>query len=534
MADDGDAYPVTKRGLLTAAGALAVGAVGGTQRAWGSGGPTTGAAHEVTNPTTTPIEHLVVVFQENVSFDHYFGTYPHARNPAGVPQFHAEPDTPSVEGLDRALLEHNPNESDPRRLGRDQALTADMNHGYEAEQRAFDHGRMDEFVAATGGESGCPLQYSRDGLVMDYYDGNTVTAMWNYAQRFTLNDNFFGTVTGPSTPGALNLVSGQTHGGYWVDGSGSRIGAPDRDLNAGALAAVDGDGVGTVVGDPDPAWDDRSATPGIAMTGRNVGDLLTDAGVTWGWFQDGFRWNSFHLNAGTLPVRDYSTHHAPFQYYESTANPSHRPPASVDEIGHDGRANHQYDLSEFFVALRRGRLPAVSFLKAARGRDGHPGYSDPLSEQRFLVNTLNAIQRTPYWESTAVVIAYDDSDGWYDHVMPPTVNPSRTRYDVLTRDGPGSCPPLGGYQGRYGYGPRLPLLVVSPYSRVNAVDSTLTDQTSILRFVEDNWGLGRIGDGSFDELAGTIENAFDFENPTAWRLFLDPKTGLRVDGPPDD
>ncbi len=546
MVDDGGSVPVTKRGLLKSAGAaglLTAGVYGLADRVWGTdegrrgmlnaaSPPGTTGEHATTgkHDTTTPIEHLIVLFQENVSFDHYFATYPHAKNPDGVPQFHAKPNTPSVEGLDRTLLDDNPNKYDPRRLSRDHALTTDMNHDYTAEQEAFDRGRMDKFVEYTERGPGNFFQYYRDGLVMDYYDGNTVTAMWNYAQHFALNDNSFGTVTGPSTPGALNLVSGQTHGGYAVDKDGNKI-----TDGIDSLAAVDSDGIGTVIGDSDPAWDERGSSPGVAMTGRNIGDLLTDEDVSWGWFQGGFGTDRdalwIHMNVGDMPVRDYSAHHAAFQYYESTANPHHRPPASVDEIGYDGQANHQYDLSYFFTALRRGRLPAVSFLKAARYQDGHAGYSDPLDEQHFLVNTINAIQKSEYWKSTAVVIVYDDSDGWYDHVMPPTVNPSRTQYDVSAGDGTSeSRTPLGGYEGRYGYGPRLPLLVISPYSKVNAVDSTRTDQTSVLRFIEDNWNTGRIGNASFDQLAGTIENTFDFEKPRAKRLFLDPKTGQRVHG----
>src|SRR5947209_4657818 len=157
--------------------------------------------------TATPIQHLVVIFDENVSFDHYFGTYPHALNPAGEPAFTASPTTPSVNGLDQALLTHNPNSANPVRLDRSQALTCDQNHGYKAEQQAFDHGLMDQFVQfASGGNC------TDKSIVMDYYDGNTVTALWNYAQHFSMSDNSYGTTFGPSTPGALNLASGQTHG----------------------------------------------------------------------------------------------------------------------------------------------------------------------------------------------------------------------------------------------------------------------------------------------------------------------------------
>jgi phospholipase C len=116
---------------------------------------------------------------------------------------------------------------------------------------------------------------------------------------------------------------------------------------------------------------------------------------------------------------------APFQYYASTANPNHLPPANLAEVGHDGQANHQYDLSWFYKNLAAGHMPAVSFLKAARYQDGHPGNSDPIDEQHFLVKVINAIMNSKLWPHTAIMITYDDSDGWYDHVMPPIVNSSQ-------------------------------------------------------------------------------------------------------------
>src|SRR5262245_51835333 len=158
--------------------------------------------------TATPIQHLVVIFQENVSFDHYFGTYPYATNPPGEPDFHARFGTPTVNGLlTSGLLNNNPNSANPQRLDRvlAQLVTCDQDHGYKHEQSAFDHGLMDKFVETLNGSS-C----SDKTIVMDYYDGNVVTALWNYAQRFAMSDNSYNTTFGPSSPGAINLVSGDT------------------------------------------------------------------------------------------------------------------------------------------------------------------------------------------------------------------------------------------------------------------------------------------------------------------------------------
>ena len=100
------------------------------------------------------------------------------------------------------------------------------------------------------------------------------------------------------------------------------------------------------------------------------------------------------------------------------------PPASLSEIGHNGPANHQYDLSYFYKAGVEGNLPAVSYLKAPRAQNGHPSNSSPLDEQAFIVNTINFLESLPEWNETAVIIAWDDSDGWYDHVFGPIVNQS--------------------------------------------------------------------------------------------------------------
>jgi phospholipase C len=314
-------------------------------------------------------------------------------------------------------------------------------------------------------------------------------------------------------------------------------------------------GPGTLVGDLDPTGDTCSAGTTVRLgnptEANNIGDLLSAKGLTWGAFMGGFDLTVTNPNGTTGcnrsspataanggPTKDYIPHHAFFQYYASTVNPQHTRPSSLAAIGtaHDGGANHQYDLHDFFDAVAAGNMPAVSLLKAIAAHDGHAGYSDPLLEQSFLVDTVNAVMRSPFWKSTAIVILYDDSDGWYDHQMSPIVNPSAVLQAASSSNSdelnaPGVCgngTPLGGIEGRCGYGPRQPLLVISPYAKANFVDHSLTDQSSVLRFIEDNWATGRIGGGSFDELAGSLSNMFDFDAPHAFgerRLLLDPTTG---------
>ncbi|HWB66329.1 MAG TPA: alkaline phosphatase family protein, partial [Mycobacteriales bacterium] len=429
----------------------------------------------------------------------------------------------------------------------------------------------------------------------------------------------YGTTFGPSAPGAINLVSGDTGGVDMAHTANNPSVSTATDPNADLTP--DGSGGFSLTSDAQPYWDDCSTRDAVAMSGQNIGDLLNARGLSWGWFEGGFRPSESFADAITatghagqstatfipdefakagfqnavphssnqglcdtvhavgtgLPASlgtgtgqygfkdDYIPHHEPFQFYATTANPHHLT-IPTDAKGQDTLAglrtvgtdtqhfvhgqpqfdtpNHNYDTSDFdqlVAAIHDGNLPpsalpAVSFLKAPGYQDGHAAYSDPIDEQEFVVNEINALQQTPDWKSTAVVISYDDSDGWYDHAYSGVHNPSTSVADTLTGTGMcGSGAALGGEQGRCGYGPRLPLLVISPWAAHNVVDHTLTDQSSIIRFVEDNWELPRIS-GSFDAKAGTLNGLFDFtakqgkgnaygNAPNRQPYLLDPATG---------
>ena len=593
--------------------------------------------------TQTPIKHVVVIFQENVSFDHYFGTYPNAANTDGQ-TFTPAAGTPAVDGLPPAsasslppslrhstnLLTHNPNAAQPQRLDSSAAgttpgqgqLTCDQDHNYSDEQKAFDTGKMDLFVQSVGtasgtGPTGAPCNANQ---VMDYYDGNTVTGLWNYAQHYAMSDNSFGTTFGPSAPGAINLASGDTGD---VDTSHtanipslSTPTSPNGDLTA------NGKGGYSLTSDAQPYWDDCSTRDAVALSGTNIGDELNQSGVSWGWFQGGLRPSTSYQdalaatgqtgqststfiadqfkNAGfqnnvphssnqglcdsVHPIGpalggtgqygykdDYIPHHEPFQYYASTANPHHLTIPAVSgqdtlaglkEIGRDTQSynngvpkfntpNHQYDMSDFdqlVAAINNGQLPAsalpaISFLKAPGYQDGHAGYSSPADEQQFIATEINALMQSPDWSSTAVIVNYDDSDGWYDHVYSGVHNPSSSPADNLTKtttSGPtsgmckGTSRALNGEQGRCGFGPRLPMMVISPYAKSNFVDHNLSDQASIINFVEYNWGLPGIPGSADQVLAGKdqreeipfdLAGMFDFSGPHNGTLILDPSTG---------
>jgi phospholipase C len=599
--------------------------------------------------TATPIRHVVVIFQENVSFDHYFGTYPNAANTDGQ-TFTAAPGTPAGDGLApatsttlprqlrhaRNFLVSNPNTSLPMRLdstptgkagGPGGQLTCDQDHDYGDEQQATDNGLEDHFVQSTGTDGGSLSPFGtpcQANQVMDYYDGNTVTGMWNYAQHFAMSDNSYGTTYGPSAPGAINLASGDTGNvdtnHMANDPSVSTPTSPDGDITP------DGHGGFSLTSDAQPYWDDCSTRDAVGLTGQNIGDLLNQTGVSWGWFEGGFRPTTSFSQAlaathatgqptstftpdqfakagfqtsvphssnqglcdAVHPVGpalggtgqfgfkdDYIPHHAPFQYYASTANPHHLTvptdssgqdtQAGLEEIGRDTQSfdngvpqfntpNHQYDTSDFdqLVAaitahrLPPSALPGVSFLKAPGFEDGHAAYSDPADEQQFVTHEINALMQSPDWRSTAVIINYDDSDGWYDHQFAGVQNPSQSPADNLTDttfSGPtsglclsddGSRMALAGQQGRCGFGPRLPMLVISPFARSNYVDHHLSDQASIINMIEFNWDLPGIN-GSSDQILARrdarkglpfdLAGLFSFDGHRDGRLLLDPNTG---------
>ena len=449
-----------------------------------------------------------------------------------------------------------------------------------------------------------------------------------------MSDNSYGTTFGPSSPGAINLVSGDTGS---VDTaheanspSISTSTSPDNDLTPDGLGGF------SLTSDAQPYWDDCSTRDAVGMSGQIIGDVLNSRGISWGWFQGGFRPNvsyrdalastgndpnqptatftpdqfkAFYSNAANRPAHssnqancstvhpvgialggngqwgykdDYIPHHEPFQYYASTANPHHLTVptdatgtdtlAGLATIGRDTQShiggvpqfdtpNHNYDISDFdqlvsaigHHELPSSALPAVSFLKAPGWQDGHAAYSDPADEQQFVTSEINALERTPDWRSTAVVIAYDDSDGWYDHAYSGVTNPSVSPADNLTNTtftlpASGQCgpspqtpAPLANEQGRCGLGPRLPLLLVSPFARTNYVDHNISDQSSIINLIEYNWRLPSISGSSDQLLSGAdqservpfdLAGLFDFDSHRGLgffgndgKLFLDPATG---------
>jgi phospholipase C len=570
-----------------------------------------------------------VIFGENVSFDHYFATYPNSTNAVGEPQVTAAANTQKdINTLQsqNLLAPNNPNGattspnistsatvngvatqppniggvtltttlSQPFRLDRTQANTKSQSHSYGPEQLAADNNKMDAFPLFTSANSvitGSTGSFGSAAQVLGYFDGNTVTALWNYAQNFAMSDNAWTDTFGPSTPGAVEVVSGQSNGIQMFKTTST------TDASLGTLvttttspsgnAIPDGVGGFTLIGDLDPAGDvctNQGNSAGAVVMQylpqvKNIGDLLNAKNITWGGFMGGFNLQTVNANGTTGCKRttfssvlnssptDYTQHHNWFQYFPSTANPTHQRPSSPTMIGFteptlDNTAtpvHHEYDTDDFFSAVSAGNFPSVSFLKAPAVGDGHPGNSDPLDEQQFVVKVVNFLQQQPDWKNTAVVIAYDDSDGWYDHAVPPiqhssfdttltvtagnssaTTKPAFQGADELTAVGSCTAPNAkqptgvngGAVNGRCGPGTRTPFILISPWAKANFVDHTLITQASVVKFIEDNWlGSQRLGNGSFDADAGDMRSMLNTTGNTP-TLFLDENVGTKLAAAP--
>ncbi|WP_068093741.1 phospholipase C [Novosphingobium rosa] len=522
--------------------------------------------------TVTPIKHLVVIYGENQSFDHYFGTYPQSMNPSGEPtQAWATPANkayPNNYLAQPSLLNANPNMANaknqslgyqasylnPFRIDRAQFNVSSQNHAYLPEQQASDNGLMDAFPYYTGSASSLNTsgQFGTKAQVLGYFDGNTVTAMWNYAQNYAMSDNAWTETFGPSTPGAIEAIAGQNNGAVTSTGAA---------ISSNVIA--DGQGGFSATGDADPTGDTCSSKTGATfkMTGQNIGDLLNAAGITWGGFMGGFDLTATNANGSTgctrstvspntglNPGNDYSPHHAWFQYYASTANLLHTRPSATSMIGYTDPTldaagsttpvHHQYDYNDFITSVSAGNFPSVSYIKAPYFQDAHPGNSNPLDEQAFVTTLINFLMQQPDWQNTAVIIAYDDSDGWYDHQSPTiTTSSSDATYDAYTSAGQCGATTVArgvnaagaSVNGRCGPGSRTPFMVISPYARQNYIDSNLITQSSIVRFIEDNWlGGKRLGNGSHDATAGDIRSLFDFTSaPRTGKMLLNTGTGVK-------
>ena len=437
-----------------------------------------GLAAAAPNPTRgqaaglDKIHHLVVIYQENWSFDGLYGKFPGANgtDAAGTAIRQVDKAGHPYAALPQPLdTAKKPPAPDPRfpadlpvapfdaaRYVPSNERTGDLVHRFYQEQYQIDGGKMDKFIAWSDAA----------GLVMSAYDATNMPE-GRLARQYVLADNFFHAAFGGSFLNHFWLVCACTP--RWPD-------APDAlraQLDAGGALVKDGpvtpDGyaVNTTysVNSPHPAEADPSRLlPGQTMP--TIGDRLDERGISWAWYAGG--WND--ALAGR-PDRLFQFHHQPFAYFARYAD------------GTPGRAQHLRDEQEFFTALQGDTLPAVSFVKPLGPDNEHPGYADLLRGQQHVVELVAAVMQTPAWADTAIIITYDENGGRWDHVAPPV------------RD-------------RWGPGTRVPAIVVSRFAKKRTVDHTRYDTTSILRLIETRWNLQPLG--AVDRNAGDLRNAFAF------------------------
>jgi phospholipase C len=425
------------------------------------------------------IEHLIVIYQENHSFDNYFGTFPGADGIANAGRAAVQVDKKGspYPTLPPPLADPRPGQSqrepDPRippDLPNGPFLfntfipptdqTAGIIHSFYREQYQIDGGKMDKFATWSDGA----------GMVMGYWD-LAEFPLYQLAEQYTLADHFFHAAFGGSFLNHQWLICACTP--TFPNAPDSMISRPfadDPDHLRDNNMTPDGYVVNTSysVNSPHPS-DARPETLVPNQTAPTIGDRLNDAGVTWAWYAGG--WNN--AVAGT-PDRRFQFHHQPFAYYANFADDT------------EERATHLKDEDDFLAALEDGTLPAVSFVKPIGLDNEHPSYTSIARGQEHVLQLVSAIQASPYWPTTAIIITYDENGGAWDHVAPPVVD-------------------------RWGPGTRVPAVIVSPWARRGYVDHTVYNTTSILKLIETRWQLKPLG--KRDATAANLTAAFDFTQP---------------------
>jgi phospholipase C len=419
------------------------------------------------------IEHILVVYLENRSFDNLYGLFPGAN---GLSQADGTAQQVDKDGKPYATLPpaidttRKPPAADPRfpadlankpfEIGKYVPLdqkTSDLVHRFYQEQLQIDGGKMDKFAAYSDAA----------GLVMGYYDASK-TELWAYAQKYALADNFFHAAFGGSFLNHIYLVCvcAPKYPNAPAD-MVAQLGADGTLIKDGAVTP-DGYAVNTIQTSYQPhsakITDPAKLLP--PQDGVTIGDRLSEKGVSWAWYSGG--WND--ALAGK-PDERFQFHHQPLAYFKQFGD------------GTDARKEHLKDETDMLAAIAGGSLPAVSFWKPIGAENEHPGYADVASGDRKVASVLQTLENSPLWASTAVIITYDENGGFWDHVAPPKI------------DG-------------WGPGSRVPAIIVSPFAKRGFVDHTQYDTTSILRFIELRYDLAPLG--ARDAAAADLTNAFAF------------------------
>jgi len=417
------------------------------------------------------INHIVVIYLENRSFDNMFGTFPGAE---GLDAGKSAPPQVDKAGNPYAvlppILDEKSKEPDPRFPARlanapfdvgpfvtQTEKHRDLVHRFYQNREQINGGRNDKFAAWS----------DAGGLVMGYYD-TANTRLWALAKEFTLADNFFQAAYGGSFLNHFWLICACTPR-YETGPTAIRaqLDADGHLVKDGALTP-DGHAVNTIFSFyppyPPSATDLAKRLPPQTMP--NIGDRLNDKKVSWAWYSGGYAAAMAGRNEG-----NFQYHHQPFVYFASTGE------------GTAAKAAHLKDETELFKAVARGRLEKVVFYKPVGDENQHPGYADVAGGDAKAGRLIDAIRTSPLWKDTAIIVTYDENGGFWDHVAPPAGD-------------------------AWGPGTRIPALVISPYARRGFVDHTAYDTTSILKLIETRFGLEPLG--GRDAQANDMTAAFDF------------------------
>ncbi|NBO19655.1 MAG: acid phosphatase [Proteobacteria bacterium] len=400
------------------------------------------------------VEHIIVISLENHSFDNLFGDFPGAegraqakaknviqRDRAGkayatLPQVMDTRQEPAV--ADSRFPADLANAPFPiERYVPAEEKTGDLVHKFYHQQDQIHGGRMDRFAAVS----------DAGGLVMGYYDGSRL-GLWNYAKRYTLLDHFFAGAFGGSMLNHFWLVCACAP--RFANAPQELVARFDKagEMVHGGSVTPDGYAVNTVFSQQQPhprALDgsDKLMPPQRMPT---IADRLEEKGISWAWYAGG--WND--ADDGNAD-KSFQFHHQPFVYF-----------AGFGEG--EKRREHLKDEEDFLDALQDGNLPAVSFYKPLGKFNLHPEYTDITSGDAHITRILKAIEASPLWPRTVVIVTFDENGGYWDHVAPPAGD-------------------------RFGPGMRVPTLVISPFSRKGYVDHGVYETSSILAFIEKRHGL---------------------------------------------
>ncbi|HYW24702.1 MAG TPA: alkaline phosphatase family protein [Terriglobales bacterium] len=417
------------------------------------------------------IQHIVVIYQENWSFDSLYGNFPGANGLANAGDTVKQVDK---SGQPYAVLPQpmdvesgKPPVPDPRfpadlavkpfdtsKYVPDDQKTGDLVHRYYQEQYQIDGGKMDKFVAWS----------DASGLVMSYYDATNLPE-GKLAQQYTMDD-FFHAAFGGSFLNHFYLICACAPSFFNAPASAvAKLDASGVITQDGSVTP-DGFAVNTTfsVNTPHPATAAAaSLLPNQSLP--TIGDRLNDKNVSWAWYSGG--WND--ALAGK-PDPLFQFHHQPFVYFNNYAD------------GTQLKKDHLKDEQDFMAAAQAGTLPAVSFVKPIGANNEHPGYADLLKGQQHVADLVQAVQSSPNWKDTMVVITYDEHGGRWDHVAPPKID-------------------------KWGPGARVPAIVISPFAKRGFVDHTQYDTTSIMATIEQRWNLPALQ--SRDAHATPLDNALD-------------------------